>query len=179
MPTRKGGSCKWTKCGSKPPTRKKTHDEVYGLVITAELLPIFKDQPWGTWYVPQAFAVAKDNEGVPEGIRQASTILEDLCHGRRLFITSKGRLGIGPSGTSIGDEICILEGSAVPFVLRRWHDMKRLIGGGYFSRKPFDYSRPYCYVGQTVVNGLMYSSPEAISTRVSRGDIVLKEIWLR
>ena len=149
-------------------------------VITAELLPSCEVQPWGLWYVPQDESDSKTrNKSVPESIQQASLILEDLCHGRRLFVTGNGRLGVGPSGTSIGDEVCILEGSAVPSILRRWQDMTRLLPGGFFSRKPFDYDRPYCYIGQAVIGDLMYTSAEDISSRVLTGDIVLKDIWVR
>lgn len=153
------------------------HDNFEAL-ITAELLG-YADHPWNKWYVPQKGSETKKNQDVPGDIREASLILEKLCHGRRLFVTDKGRLGIGPSGMSIGDEVCILEGSAVPIILRRWRDFKRLLPGGFFSRKPFDYDRPYCYVGQAVVSGLMYASSEEVNKRVETGDIVLSDIWLR
>lgn len=160
------------------PNDTDLHDK-FGRVITAELMPDRLDQPWGAWYVGQYGTQSDENRQAAEDIRQASTILESLCHGRRIFVTAKGRLGIGPPGTSVGDEVCILEGSAVPFVLRRWQDMTRLLPGGLFSRKPFDYDRPYCYVGQAVVNDIMYNSSEQIDQHVSSGDIALKEIWLR
>jgi hypothetical protein len=37
---------------------------------------------------------------------------------RRLFVTSDGYLGIGPKDTQIGDEVYVIIGSNVPFVLR-------------------------------------------------------------
>ena len=164
-------------------TRQMSNDgglrDKFERVITAELLPSYEHQPWGMWYVPQDRSESNRNKEVPEGIRQASLILENLCHGRRLFVTGKGRIGIGPSGTSIGDEVCILEGSAVPLILRRWQDMTRLLPGAFFSRKPFDYGRPYCYVGQAVISDLMYNSSEDISRRVLGRDIMLRDIWLR
>lgn len=41
------------------------------------------------------------------------------CTGRRFFITAKGRFGLGPPVSQVGDPIYILSGAAVPFVFRR------------------------------------------------------------
>jgi hypothetical protein len=46
---------------------------------------------------------------------QAQTML-DVCDRRKLFITKTGFLGLGPENISIGDSVCILENSVVPFV---------------------------------------------------------------
>jgi hypothetical protein len=43
-------------------------------------------------------------------------------NGRNLCVTAGGYLGHVPSGSQIGDKICILFGSAVPFVLREDKD---------------------------------------------------------
>jgi hypothetical protein len=40
-------------------------------------------------------------------------------HGRRSFVTQQGYLGIGPETTAVGDEVYVINGSRVPFVLRR------------------------------------------------------------
>lgn len=43
-----------------------------------------------------------------------------LCHlYRRLFVSNLSFLGLGPSDSEIGDEVCLLTGSRVPFVIRR------------------------------------------------------------
>lgn len=39
--------------------------------------------------------------------------------GRRLFTTKKGYLGLGPYSAEVGDRVCILPGSDMPFVLRK------------------------------------------------------------
>ncbi|KXX75800.1 Heterokaryon incompatibility protein 6, OR allele [Madurella mycetomatis] len=38
---------------------------------------------------------------------------------RKLFITEKGYLGLGPASTAVGDVVCILPGAEGPFVFRR------------------------------------------------------------
>jgi hypothetical protein len=38
---------------------------------------------------------------------------------RRLFVTKRGYLGLGPGNTNEGDTVCILLGAAVPFILRK------------------------------------------------------------
>lgn len=59
------------------------------------------------------------------------------CHGRSFIITSKGYIGLAPLKTEIGDEVIVLEGGNVPFVLRV------LVGGGYQL------------IGEAYVNGIM------------------------
>jgi hypothetical protein len=53
------------------------------------------------------------------------------CIYRRLFITEKGYLGLGPSGTEIGNLVCILFGGDTPYILRRNIDHYNLIGECY------------------------------------------------
>src|SRR3569833_180010 len=55
---------------------------------------------------------------------------------RRLYSTSRGYLGLGPSTTAVGDEVWVLKGGRVPFVLRRVGDPAdaselRLVGETY------------------------------------------------
>lgn len=42
----------------------------------------------------------------------------NLCSGRRLFICASGRLGLGPKTVEAGDQVCIIAGGYVPYVLR-------------------------------------------------------------
>ena len=47
-----------------------------------------------------------------------------ICQGRRLIITETGYMGLAPADTSIGDTICVIEGSQTPFMLYKagtWH----------------------------------------------------------
>jgi hypothetical protein len=57
--------------------------------------------------------------------------------GRNLCVTARGYLGYVPSGSQIGDKVCILFGSAVPFILREDKD-------GFFM-----------LVGECYVHGIM------------------------
>jgi hypothetical protein len=40
-----------------------------------------------------------------------------VCLGRKLFITKGGHLGLGPVSMAVGDDVCIVKGAKVPFVL--------------------------------------------------------------
>ncbi|PVH69821.1 hypothetical protein DL98DRAFT_438238 [Cadophora sp. DSE1049] len=39
--------------------------------------------------------------------------------GRRLFVTHRGYIGLGPAETQCGDEVYVLRGARLPFLLRR------------------------------------------------------------
>ncbi|KAH9228077.1 hypothetical protein K456DRAFT_1799669, partial [Colletotrichum gloeosporioides 23] len=41
-----------------------------------------------------------------------------VAGGSRLFLTSKGQLGLGPEKMRAGDALCVLEGGLMPHVLR-------------------------------------------------------------
>jgi hypothetical protein len=53
----------------------------------------------------------------------------NACVGRRLFITEKGTLGLGPGALRVGDRCCVLFGGIVPFVLRQRNDGKQALVG--------------------------------------------------
>ena len=46
------------------------------------------------------------------------TKLRPLLH-RRVCVTAAGYFGVVPSGTHIGDEVCIIAGAPCPYVLRK------------------------------------------------------------
>ena len=56
--------------------------------------------------------------------------------GRRFFVTTKGRIGLGPRGMQSVDKICIFLGGGIQFVVRE--------NGNY-----------WVLVGEVYVNGLM------------------------
>jgi hypothetical protein len=85
-------------------------------------------------------------------------IIEDMSHymalmstigryfrGNNLCVTAGGYLGCVPNGSRIGDKICLLFGSTVPFILRE-------CGEGYFK-----------LVGECYIHGIM--DGEAIKER--------------
>jgi hypothetical protein len=58
----------------------------------------------------------------------------NACVGRRLFLTEKGTLGLGPGALQTGDRCCVLFGGIVPFVLRRLNDrIHALVGECYIK----------------------------------------------
>lgn len=54
-----------------------------------------------------------------------------ISHGRRLFVTDLGYLGLAPVASVVGDEICIILGASVPYVIRREGSHCRFIGECY------------------------------------------------
>ncbi|KAL8871359.1 MAG: hypothetical protein Q9174_002789 [Haloplaca sp. 1 TL-2023] len=54
-----------------------------------------------------------------------------FSHNRRLYLTQNGFLGIGPRVMAKGDEVCVLFGARVPFILRRMQDHHVFIGETY------------------------------------------------
>ena len=53
-------------------------------------------------------------------------------HGRQLFLTAKGRLGLGPAGLQRGDTLAVIYGAEIPFVFRKnSNGQYRLIGESY------------------------------------------------
>lgn len=90
--------------------------------------------------------------------------LKTSVAGRKLFITRKGRIGLGPCWMQKGDEVWVLFGGAVPFVLRPIQNPEpgeRLTG----SNKP----RSYRVIGDGYVHGIMFG--EAVD-EVSKGEVV-------
>ncbi|KAI1281147.1 heterokaryon incompatibility protein-domain-containing protein [Xylaria sp. FL0933] len=56
-----------------------------------------------------------------------------VCTGKRFFITREGRMGIGPEPMKENDDIVILFGAKVPFIIRRLGSRYTLIGECYVS----------------------------------------------
>ncbi|KAL8815156.1 MAG: hypothetical protein Q9223_005683, partial [Gallowayella weberi] len=54
-----------------------------------------------------------------------------FSHNRRVYMTQNGFLGIEPKLMAEGDEVCVLFGGRVPFVLRRMDNHHILIGESY------------------------------------------------
>jgi len=46
-------------------------------------------------------------------------IMELACGNRRFLVTKNGTFGLGPSDTKVGDPVCVLLGSEIPFILER------------------------------------------------------------
>jgi hypothetical protein len=69
---------------------------------------------------------------------------------RRLFVTKKGYLGIGPRDVEQGDLVCVLRGAQVPFVLREQLSARR-VRSTFWKREKI-----HCeLVGECYVHGIM------------------------
>lgn len=75
--------------------------------------------------------------------------------GRRLFKTEKGYIGLGPEHTQCGDAVFVLEGSAVPLLLRMHQDQSPVMFTNVANQK-FKVEKP-CYelVGSSFILGMM------------------------
>ncbi|KAH7399670.1 hypothetical protein BKA66DRAFT_437202 [Pyrenochaeta sp. MPI-SDFR-AT-0127] len=88
----------------------------------------------------------------------AAAFYERLGNGR-FFVTGRGYVGIAPDRTHIGDQICIIQGASVPFVVRPVKHQ------GFVS--------VHSLIGETYVHGIMYG--EALSfDNVKKQTIYLK-----
>jgi hypothetical protein len=76
---------------------------------------------------------------------------------RRFFATRSGRIGLGPSSTQVGDELCVLWYCPTPYLLRSDPGVSEKL-----------------FVGETYVHGLMYS--QAIDM-LERGELTEQE-WI-
>ncbi|KAK0653122.1 heterokaryon incompatibility protein-domain-containing protein [Cercophora newfieldiana] len=70
--------------------------------------------------------------------------------GRSFVITSKGYIGLAPLKSKVGDEVCVLEGGTVPFVLRPVEDSV-LAPFGVISKEG---QRFFELVGESYVHGV-------------------------
>ena len=59
------------------------------------------------------------------------TCVKYIAYGRRIYLTHNGALGLGPRMMQEGDEVCVLFGGRVPFLLRRKPDHHLFIGESY------------------------------------------------
>jgi hypothetical protein len=55
--------------------------------------------------------------------------MRDYMRNRRLFMSMKGCVGLGPAYMQPGDIICILCGAAFPYVLRKQEDRRFVLVG--------------------------------------------------
>lgn len=61
-------------------------------------------------------------EGDIEAFRLFWKSAVEAVRNRRFFVTKSGYMGLGPKGTKAGDEVVVLEGARVPFVVRGAND---------------------------------------------------------
>ncbi|KAK3174418.1 hypothetical protein OEA41_001664 [Lepraria neglecta] len=74
---------------------------------------------------------------IPDGTYQwmeFTASFEQATTNRRFFVTREGYMGLGPRDMDIGDVVCVLLGSLVPFALRAVQDHHILLGECYCHR---------------------------------------------
>lgn len=74
---------------------------------------------------------------------------EKCAAGRRLFVTARGFIGMGPPGATVDDEVVLIFGAATPFVVRHPEGSKC----GLFSS--LGCNLPFHMVGECYIHGLM------------------------
>jgi hypothetical protein len=57
--------------------------------------------------------------------------LVNTIQGRVFFTTSRGYMGFGAMGAQLGDQVCILGGAKIPFILRNHDTHYKMIGDSY------------------------------------------------
>ncbi|RYC57312.1 hypothetical protein CHU98_g8895 [Xylaria longipes] len=98
-----------------------------------------------------------DPNDVFEGMTGDEYWRVNMLRHQRLFITENGAVGLGPSGTSIRDEVWILCGGKSPFLLSPLHSDNA-------DGKDRDASYHYTFRGDVFVPGIMQG--EAVDSRI-------------
>jgi hypothetical protein len=63
-------------------------------------------------------AVAAGDKAPLEVTHRFSAAFSRMCYSRRVFVTEEGDLGIAHQSARVGDEVVVVPGAAVPFVMR-------------------------------------------------------------
>ena len=91
----------------------------------------FPSRPWSESKRNQGSDSDSDDNDDAYGTKSDAFLeaASNACTGRKLFVTTKGHLGLGPGALQEGDLVCVLFGGIVPFVLRRCEDASCLLVG--------------------------------------------------
>ena len=135
-----------------PTTAPDDYSPIFALLIdtATQRSPSFPDQP--TFKRKLTLANLKVRQ--PSKVYRLMQIaFKDAIACRRFGVTSKGYMGLFPQTTHFGDEICVISGSHIPFVVRRQSgDDFQLVGE--------------CYVHGTM-NGEVLQKTELSSTEMT------------
>ncbi|KAF7503007.1 hypothetical protein GJ744_004741 [Endocarpon pusillum] len=83
-------------------------------------------------------------------------LIARIFHGRTLFVTSRGYLGVGDERVKEGDKVCIFLGAPVPFILR---DNGTKLGDGTKLNQLVG----ECYVHDIMYGGALYGNPATVT----------------
>ena len=90
-----------------------------------ELLPLMADS---TDQLHTTLLAAKSGDSSPDAY---IALARNYCFNRAFFITSSGRMGIGPVGLKKGDIVSVLFGGGVPYILRQQGETYSFVGEAY------------------------------------------------
>jgi hypothetical protein len=125
--------------------REVIHEGMYPNSLIGTLIPP-SARPLGFWdhyrtcqaegiYAPSLYSLFyREEDAEPDVDIIAWDRKEDvqgIAHGRRSFITDLGFIGLAPLASKVGDEICVLFGGSIPFVIRRDGNYCRFVGECY------------------------------------------------
>jgi hypothetical protein len=97
------------------------------------------------------------------------------CTKRRLFVTRKWFLGIGPEKAQRGDYVCVLEESVVPAILGLYREDRWSPTGLPLSMK---FDKTHYFAGEAVLGGSMYAAKQCLQEYEDAGRIQVHEITL-
>jgi hypothetical protein len=130
--------------GQYKPSKTDSFDPEFGLTALSLLSMIEKGQiPKVTR--PEVHAGVLYFDMAAEIARDIIPTVAHLCNGRRLFMTNDGHFGIGPRAMEPGDDVAVLFGGIVPFIVR----------GASQRRKGSEGHGSYRFVGESYVQGFM------------------------
>lgn len=115
---------------------------------------------WYDWYKSTVDSESKlvNHPQIPDSkatVLQVGFRVYISTQGRLLFKTKRGYIGLGPEHTQPGDAVFILEGSAVPLLLRLHQDQSPVIFTNLANQKVRVEKPCYELVGSSFILGMM------------------------
>ncbi|TKW58937.1 Heterokaryon incompatibility protein 6, OR allele [Colletotrichum tanaceti] len=123
------------------------------------------------------YQCAEPSDGDPQNPLEDDEIhwIEDtvrtMAAGCRLFVTVRGQLGIGPEKTGVGDDVCIVEGGLMPYILRAYAGSIQIPLQQAMTLKQLENVRKTTMVGTCYVEGIMHWGRESGETEDDPRDI--------
>lgn len=103
-----------------------TRLEAFKKVLKADVSEV-----WGDWSAERGSTIEGFHHPSQNAFDFQDAILDAMTWTRRLFVTRKGYLGLGPSTLEEHDVLCVLFGSQMPLVLRRQGGDCLFVGRAY------------------------------------------------
>lgn len=105
-------------------------------------------------------------------------VRDDACEGRRIFLMENGQFGLGHEDTVVGDQVVVLLGCSVPYVLhkRDWGNRtwRRVVDAD--DKGPL-YGHTWKAIGQAYVHEIMHYEGN-LEQDIADGKVILDEFLL-